>query len=59
MDWGVKGFQELQINEKPALDLELTAQQQFHTETSEITEQLGITNNTKSSMIICTIKPHQ
>lgn len=58
-DWGVKGFQKLQINEKAALDLELTTQQQFHTETPEITEQFGIMINTKSTVIICTVKPRR
>lgn len=32
MDWGVEGFQKLQIKgkKKKALDLELTTQQQLH-----------------------------
>lgn len=59
MDWTVEGFQKLQIKEKKALDLELTTQQQFYTETPEIVKRFGMMNNTTSTIIICTIKPRE
>lgn len=50
MDWGVEGFQKLQIKEKKALDLELTTQQQFYTKARDCrtiwyNEQHKVNNN--------------